>query len=110
MFTMNPLFLAPTTLPTTTPVDYIRAAAHAGFDGVGLRLHRSPGLPFHPVVGDTPLIGDMTTALAAADLPVLDIYSFYLRPDTDVGDFVPALELGAKFGAKFAVVMGDDID
>ena len=107
---MNQLFLAPTTLPDTLPVDYIRAAAQAGCDGVGLRLNRSPGLPFHPVVGDPPLIRGIQSALADTGLPVLDIYSFYLRPETNVSDFVPALALGAELGAQFAVVMGDDAD
>ena len=107
---MNKLFLAPTTLPGTLPVEYIHAAKQGGCDGVGLRLNRSPGLPFHPVVGDTALIRNMKSALADTGLPVLDIYSFYLRPDTDVNVFIPALALGAEFGAEFAVVMGDDTD
>ena len=107
---MNPLFLAPTTLPDTLPVEYILAAKQGGCDGVGLRLNRSPGLPFHPVVGDAALIRNMQCVLADTGLPVLDIYSFYLRPDTNIDDFIPALALGAEFGAKFAVVMGDDTD
>ena len=107
---MNQLFLAPTTLPDTLPVDYIGAAAQAGCDGVGLRLNRSPGLPFHPVVGDAPLIRGIKSALADSGLPVLDIYSFYLRAETNVNDFIPALALGAELGARFAVVMGDDTD
>ena len=45
-----------------------------------------------------------------ADLPVFDLYSFYLEPDTDVASFAPAMELGASFGAKYATVMGADTD
>src|ERR1044071_6672573 len=59
---MNELILAPTTLPDTPPVEYIEAAGVAGYDGVGLRLHRSPGLPFHPVVGNASLIRDIKKA------------------------------------------------
>lgn len=108
--TFNDLYLAPTTLPNTAPLDYVQAAARGGYQGVGLRLNRSPGLPYHPVLGDAPQIRSLKTALAGNGLKVLDIYSFYLRPDTDVNAFIPALQLAAEFGAKFAVVMGDDED
>src|SRR5262249_2431741 len=78
---------------------------HAGYDGIGLRVHRSPGLPFYPVVGDTALIREMKARIADAGLKVYDLYSFYLQPDTDVSSFAPAMELGASFGAKYATVM-----
>lgn len=105
---MNPLFLAPTSLPDTPPVEFIRASACGSYDGVGLRLNRSPGLPFHPVLGDVALIEAIKKTLTDTGQKVLDIYSFYLRPDTRVDDFLPALELGAELGAQYAVVMGDD--
>ncbi len=81
---LHKLFIAPTSLQDTAPLDYIDATIAAGYDGIGLRVHRSPGLPFHPVVGDAPLIREMRARLA--DLPVFDLYSFYLEPDTDVCD------------------------
>jgi len=107
---MNRIVIAPTTLQDTPPLEYIEAAALAGYDGIGLRVHRSPGLPFHPVVGNAALIRDMKRAIAENDLEVFDLYSFYLQPDTDVTSFAPALELGAEFGAKYATVMGADTD
>jgi sugar phosphate isomerase/epimerase len=107
---MNQLILAPTTLPETPPVEYIEAAAAAGYDGVGLRLHRSPGLPFHPVVGNAPLIRDLKQALAATGLPVFDIFSCYLQPDTRIDDFTASLALGAELGGRFVMVMGNDPD
>jgi len=107
---MNTLILAPTTLPETPPLDYIEAAGAAGYDGVGLRLHRSPGLPFHPVVGNAPLIRDIKRALADAGLPVFDIFSCYLEPDTRIDHFTPSLALGAELGGKFVMVMGNDPD
>ena len=100
------LALAPTTLPDTPPLEYVSLAAEAGFDAIGLRLNRSPGLPFHPVVG----VRELKSAVAASGLPVLDVYSFYLRPETDLEEYLPALELGAELGARYAVVMGDDPD
>lgn len=107
---MNQLFLAPTTLLDAAPLELLAAAAEAGYDGVGVRLYRSPNLPFHPVVGDAALIRGIERALAGSGLAVLDIFTFYLQPQTDVRDFTPALELGAALGARYAVVQGDDPD
>ena len=38
------LINAPTTLQDTAPIEYIEATDAAGYDGIGLRVHRSPGL------------------------------------------------------------------
>ena len=105
---LRQIIIAPTTLQDTAPLDYIEATVAAGYDGIGLRVHRSPGLPFHPVVGDAALIAGMRARLDG--LPVFDLYSFYLQPETDVASFAPAMELGASFGAKYATVMGADED
>ena len=107
---MHPLFLAPTTLMDASPLDLIEAARDAGFDGLGLRLHPSPKLPYHPVVGDAPLIREMKHALSDAKLQVLDIYTFYLQPTSQLDDFMPALALGAELGAGYALVQGADPD
>jgi sugar phosphate isomerase/epimerase len=108
--TRNLLALSPTTLPDTPPLEYVAAAAAAGYDAVGLRLARSPLFPFHPVAGDAALVRELKRALAGAGLPVLDILSFYLQPTTDVDAFAPAIELGAELGARYALVAGDDAD
>jgi sugar phosphate isomerase/epimerase len=105
---MNPLALAPTSLADATPVEHVTAAAAAAFDLVGVRLHRSPGLPFHPVVGDPTRERALTRALTDGGIRVLEIFSFYLEPATDVATFVPALELGAALGGRYAMVIGQD--
>jgi sugar phosphate isomerase/epimerase len=105
---LHRLIIAPTTLQDTSPLEYIDATIAAGYDGIGLRVHRSPGLPFHPVVGDAPLMREMKARLDG--FPVFDLYSFYLEPGTDIATFAPAMELGASFGAKYATVMGADTD
>lgn len=107
---MNRLVLAPTTLPAAPPVEFIEAAGAAGFDGIGLRLNASPGLPFYPVAGNAPLIREIKRRVADLRLPVHDILSFYLQPDTDVGRYAAALDLGAELGAKYALTIGDDPD
>jgi sugar phosphate isomerase/epimerase len=60
------------------------------------------------VVGDAPLIRQIKRALAESKLRVLDIYTFYLQPATTPDDFIPALALGAAFGAGYALVQGAD--
>jgi sugar phosphate isomerase/epimerase len=107
---LNDLVLAPTTIPDAAPLEYVEAAAAAGYRHVGLRLNRSPGLPFQPVVGNATLVKEMKGVLSGADLRVLDIYSFYLEPDTDVAAFTPVIELAAEFGAHYLVTMGADTD
>jgi sugar phosphate isomerase/epimerase len=107
---VNKFVLAPTTLPEVAPLEYIDAAIHAGYDAVGLRLHKSPGLPFHPVVGNAPLIADIKKMLADAKMPVFDIFSCYLEPDTKMSDFTASLALGAELGGRYAIVMGNDPD
>lgn len=105
---MSKLFLAPTTLPDAKPLDFIRAAGAAGFDGLGLRLNASPGMTFHPVAGDAALTREVKRLLAELGLPVHDILSFYLQPDTDVNTYKAPLELGAELGAQYALTIGDD--
>jgi sugar phosphate isomerase/epimerase len=107
---VQPLYLAPTTLLDVAPLQLIEAAQTAGYDGLGLRLHPSPGLPYHPVLGNAPLIRGIKRALVRSQLKVLDILSFYLEPQSRLDDFVPALALGAEFGARFALVQGADPD
>ena len=105
---MNKLVLAPTTLLEVAPLDYIEAAIHAGYDAVGLRLHKSPGLPFHPVVGNAPLIAEIKAMLKDAAMPVFDVFSCYMEPETKMSDFAASLALGAELGGKYVMVMGND--
>jgi sugar phosphate isomerase/epimerase len=105
---MNELILAPTSLPDALPLDYVEAAIAAGFSDIGLRVHRSPGLPYHPVLGDHGLMAAIKGALANAGVRVFDIFSFYLEPETDVARFEPAFEFGAELGARYAMLMGAD--
>ena len=107
---MNKIIIAPTSLQDTAPIEYIEATIAAGYDGIGLRVHRSPGLPFFPVVGNPALAAEMKSRIADAGLEVFDLYSFYLQADTDVASFERSLELGASFGARYATVMGSDPD
>ena len=105
---MNPVVLAPTTLMQTPPLQYIECAQKAGYDGIGLRLYPSPGMPFFPVVGDRQLEREVRKALADSDLQVYDILTCYVQPDIDLEAMKKAHEYGASLGAKYALVIGDD--
>jgi sugar phosphate isomerase/epimerase len=109
---MHKIALAPTTLPNTAPLEYIDAAVQAGYDGIGIRLFRSPGITyaFHPVAGDQPLMRQVKHAITSAGLEVLDVLSFYLQPDMDLDSMLPPLAFGAEIGARYALVIGDDPD
>lgn len=105
-----PLYLAPTTVMDAGPLEVIDVAARAGYDGIGIRLYASPHLPFHPVVGNAKLIADIRRALVSSRMKVLDIYTYYLQPDTKLDVFIPSLTLGAELGGKYVVVQGADGD
>jgi sugar phosphate isomerase/epimerase len=107
---MHKIALAPTTLPNSPPLEYIDAAVRAGYDGIGIRLFRSPGITyaFHPVTGNPTLMREVKSAIASADIEGLDVLSFYLQPDMDLDSMLPPLAFGAEIGARYALVIGDD--
>jgi sugar phosphate isomerase/epimerase len=107
---MNKITLAPTSLASTEPLEFIDAAARAGFDGIGLRLYRSPGInyAFYPIAGDKDMEAKVTDALRAGNLEVIDVLSFYLQPEMDFESMMTPLAFGAEIGATYALVIGDD--
>ena len=109
---MNKIALAPTTLPNAPLLEYIDAAVRAGYAGIGIRLFRSPGITyaFHPVVGNPTLMREVKNAITHSRLEVLDVLSFYLQPEMDLGSMLPPLAFGAEIGATHALVIGDDPD
>jgi sugar phosphate isomerase/epimerase len=109
--TWNEIALAPTSLPNTPPLEFISAAASAGFDSIGLRLHKSPVYPnWFPIVGNAALMRDVKRAVADSGLRMLDIFTFYLQPETDLAVMAEAMAYGAELGARYAQLIGDDSD
>jgi sugar phosphate isomerase/epimerase len=103
--------LAPLTVLELAPPDVVSCAADAGFDCVGLRLvPATPNEPQHDIVGDTPLVRETARRLADSGLPVFDVEIFRLKPETNVADYRAALETAARFGAREALVAGQDAD
>jgi sugar phosphate isomerase/epimerase len=107
---MRRYYLAPGTIADAKPLAYVKAAGDAGYDGIGLRLQKSPQYPIDPIVGDKPLIRDMKQAIADAGMDVLDVLAFYLQPPAKVSDFEPACATAAEFGARYLLTQSDDDD
>jgi sugar phosphate isomerase/epimerase len=108
---MNRITLAPTTLPSTPPLEYIEAATQAGFQGLGFRLHKSPAYPnWHDWLGDAALKREVKAALASAGQEMVESLSYYLLPDLDLDEMKPSLEYAAELGATYALLIGRDDD
>jgi sugar phosphate isomerase/epimerase len=122
---MRTLSLAALTVLELSPVAMVRCAADAGFSHVGLRL--LPATPDEPVwsvvggvgrdlgggvgsgvVNDKPMLRELLAALADTGVQTLDIEILRLKPDTVVGDFDAVLETGARLGARYVLVAGND--
>lgn len=90
------------TIPGTAPVDQIKIAKEAGYDGVSLRtipLHL-PGEPEFLLHQDKALFDSVKQALKDYDLPLMDIELARVRKDVPIEDFAPAFEKAAELGAK----------
>ncbi len=107
---MNTIGLAPTSLPRSTALEHVQAAAKAGFEAIGIRLFRSPGLTydFHPVVGDDAQMREVKSALSSSGMKLLEVLSYYLTPEMDIDSMLPSLEFAAELGATYALLIGDD--
>jgi sugar phosphate isomerase/epimerase len=108
---MNRITLAPTTLPDTPPLEFVQAAARAGYDGLGFRLHKSPAYPnWVDWLGDANLRRDVKRALADSGQDMVESLSYYLLPEMDWPEYRPSLEFAAELGATYALVIGRDPD
>ena len=93
------------TMLDVSPPDLVSAAAEAGFDFVGLRVHpAAPGEEPWPMGAGSPMLEETLRRLEDTDVRVLDVEVFRLLPDTRVSDWEPAFEAGARLGARYATV------
>jgi sugar phosphate isomerase/epimerase len=106
------LSLAALTVLALSPADMVTCAAEAGYGGIGLRLLPATAEePSYPdFAGDTPLVRAVERRLRDGGVRTLDIEIFRLKPDTNVADYLPALETGARLGASNVLVAGNDPD
>src|SRR6186713_2481742 len=94
---MNTIAMAPTCLPDAAPLEYVAAATAAGFEAIGLRLHKSPVYPkWESWLENTTLKRDVKQAVQDAGMDVVDALSFYLQPAMDLDGMLPAFEYAAE--------------
>lgn len=107
----RPLSLSALTVLELTPPQMVDCAAQAGYSHVGLRLLPATDTEVrYELIGDTPMIRETEARLRATGIKVLDIEILRLKPETDVNDYLPVLETGARLGAQFVLVAGNDPD
>jgi sugar phosphate isomerase/epimerase len=108
-YDVNRITLAPTTLPSTPPLEFIQAAVGAGFEGLGFRLHKSPAYPnWVDWTTDAALRREVKQRLADSGQEMVESLSYYLLPEMDWNEYAPSLEYAAELGATYALVIGRD--
>lgn len=106
-----PIGIAHLTLLALSPPELVAVAAQAGYDFVGVRVHRvTPGEHQYPMRPGSPMSRETLARLADTGLQVRDIEFLTLAPDTAPADWRPALEAGAALGARTLSVVGVDED
>jgi sugar phosphate isomerase/epimerase len=99
---MNRIALASGVVPEFGPLDTIRAAAAAGFDGVGLWVE--------PVNWTPSLTRDCKAVLADTGLELIDVEVIWIKPDSDLGDHRRCIDIGAELGAQHVLCVSSDPD
>ena len=104
---MRPLALAPQSLPTLRPQQFLRCAAQSGFQRVGVRILQGTP-PYRPddhpmAVSGANEIPELRAILDGEGLGVVDLEFVLLDADTPVDAYRPYLEMGATLGARYLV-------
>src|SRR5215207_10073174 len=101
------LSLAHLTVLDTTPPELVTVAAEAGFRTVGIRLTATPsvGVPPYDMLRDGPVLRDTLARLRDTGVSVLDTEFLRFEPDQPVGVPDGFLDVSARLGAKYVLVM-----
>jgi sugar phosphate isomerase/epimerase len=103
--------LAALTVLGLPPPEMVAVAARCGYSHVGLRpIAATPAEVHFPILTDAALRRETRAMMLDTGVGVLDIEILRLKPGTALSDFEPALALGAEFGARFALIAGNDPD
>ncbi len=107
----RPLGLAPLSVLGEAPHRIVEAAAAAGFEFVGLRVHRVvDSEPHVGVAAGTAESRRTAKALADTGLAVIDVECLVLDGVVGPEQWRPALEAGAVLGARTFTVASSDTD
>lgn len=105
----RPISLAALTVLELSPPDMVSCAATAGYSHVGIRLLPATARePHYDMAGDSAMLREVLARLSATGTRVLDIEILRLTPETRVIDYLPVLETGARLGAHYVLVAGND--
>ncbi|SAK91112.1 sugar phosphate isomerase/epimerase family protein [Caballeronia ptereochthonis] len=105
----RPLAVAHLTALDIAPVPWVRLAARAGFDAVGLRVHPAvPGAVAYPTAPGTAAHRELQDALAGEGIAVHDVEFIPVVPELDPASFARLFESAASLGAHCVNVSGDD--
>jgi sugar phosphate isomerase/epimerase len=103
--------LAALTVLGLSPPEMIKVAARCGYSHIGLRpVAATPTEVHFPIFSDTALRRETLAAMSDTSVGVLDIEILRLKPETIISDFEKIFAFGAQFGARFALVAGNDPD
>lgn len=106
----GPLGLSALTVLDFPPTDTISAAAAAGFDAVGVRVHPAGSEPAWPLLDDTPMRREVLHRLADTGITLWDIEVLRLREDKTLDEQLAILDAGHVLGARYVLVNVNDPD
>jgi sugar phosphate isomerase/epimerase len=95
------LSLAAGTVLDASPAEAIAAAAHAGFDAVGLRFERPP---------DAAERADIRRRLDDAGIVLLDVEVARIRAGSSAEEYAWLVDVAGELGARFLLVVSEDPD
>ncbi|MBM4440234.1 MAG: sugar phosphate isomerase/epimerase [Candidatus Rokubacteria bacterium] len=101
------LSLAHLSVLDTTPPELVSVAADAGFDTVGIRLTAAPsvGVPPYDCLRDGPVLRETLARMRDTGVSVLDTEFLRFEPDQPVGVPDGFLDVSARLGAQYVLVM-----
>jgi sugar phosphate isomerase/epimerase len=99
------------TMLGVSPPELVLVAKEAGFDAIGVRAATTTDQeePWPMSVGSA-MLAETMRRLDDTGLTVLDVEIIRLTPSTRPAECEPLLEVGARLGARFLNVFGDDPD
>jgi sugar phosphate isomerase/epimerase len=103
--------LAALTVLELSPPQMVEVAARCGYSHVGLRpMAATPNEVHFPIMADAALRRETLAAMRDKGVGVLDIEILRLKPEAIISDFEAVFAFGEQFGARFALVAGNDAD